>query len=144
VGYIDGDGVDEIALGVYTKAPLHQIDAKRPYIYSFNGNDLIPKWRGSRLSRPFTDFVFYDIDDDGWDEIIAIEILKDSRYILNSYKWKGFGFEGYLESKELQAIPEFQTDNNFLYIQIKGEKEPYKLEIDKENTAIEWRKDDEN
>ena len=136
VGDIDGDGIDEIALGVYTESPLHPIDAKRPYIYSFNGEKLIAKWRGSRLSRPFIDFVLYDIDNDGWDEIISIEILKDSSYKINSYKWKGFGFEGYLESKDLQTMPRFHTDSNYLYIEI-IEDEYFKLEINKENSGLE-------
>lgn len=46
IGDIDGDGVDEIALGVYTESPLHPVEAKRPFIYKFNGDKLIPKWRG--------------------------------------------------------------------------------------------------
>lgn len=144
VGDIDGDGIDEIALGVYTESPLHPIDAKRPYIYRFNGEELIPKWRGSRLSRPFVDFVFYDIDYDGMDEIISIEILKDKTYIINSYKWKGFGFEGYLESKVLQTIPRIYTDNNSLYIETSGDEQYYKLGINKESTKLEWRKEDES
>lgn len=143
VGDIDGDGIDEVALGVYTKSPLHQIDAKRPYIYKFNGEELIPKWRGSRLSRPFIDFVFYDLDKDGWDEIISIEILKEEGYIINSYKWKGFGFEGYLESEELETLPILYNDNNSLYIGIKGEEGSFKLEIDQENQSLEWRKENE-
>ena len=144
VGDIDGDGIDEIALGVYTESPLHPIDAKRPYIYSFNGEALIPKWRGSRLSRPFVDFVLYDIDEDGTDEIIAIEILKSRKYKINSYKWKGFGFEGYLESKELIYTPNFHVDNKFLYIKIRGKEEYYKIEINEERSKLEWRKEDES
>ncbi len=144
VGDIDGDGIDEVALGVYTESPLHPIDAKRPYIYRFNGEELIPKWRGSRLSRPFVDFVFYDIDYDGMDEIISIEMLKDGVYVINSYKWKGFGFEGYLESKELETIPKIFTDNKSLYIEINGDEQYYKLEINKEGTKLEWRKEDED
>jgi len=144
VGDIDGDGIDEVALGVYRESPLHPIVAKRPYIYTFNGEELIPKWRGSRLSRPFVDFVFYDIDNDGWDEIISIEILKDSAYIINSYKWKGFGFEGYLESKELQTIPKFHIEDNYVYIETTGEEEYLKLEINKENEELEWRMEDES
>ena len=95
------------------------------------------------LSRPFIDFVLYDIDNDGWDEIISIEILKDSSYKINSYKWKGFGFEGYLESKDLQTMPRFHTDSNYLYIEI-IEDEYFKLEINKENSGLEWRKSDES
>lgn len=144
VGDIDGDGIDEVGLGVYTQSPLHPIDAKRPYIYTFNGEDLIPKWRGSRLSRPFIDFIFYDIDKDKTDEIVSIEILREEKYIINSYKWKGFGFEGYLESKEVPNMPKFHIEDNYLYIETRGVEGYSKLEINRESSKLEWRKEDEN
>ena len=138
VGDIDGDGIDEVGLGVYTQSPLHPIDAKRPYIYTFNGEKLIAKWRGSRLSRPFVDFIFYDIDKDTSDEILSIEVLKDGKYIINSYKWKGFGFEGYLESETLDNKPKFIIEDSNLYIE-KSDLEFYKLEVNKEVEKLEWR-----
>lgn len=144
VGDIDGDGIDEVGLGVYTQSPLHPIDAKRPYIYSFSGIELIPKWRGSRLSRPFVDFVFYDVDKDKTDEILSIELLEDGAYIINSYKWKGFGFEGYLESKRLEVEPTFYRQDDGIYIQVSEDLQYYKLEVNKENTRLEWRKEDES
>ena len=94
-GDIDGDGIDEIAVGVYKESPLHQVMANRPFIYNFEGEKIVPKWRGSRLSRPFEDFLLYDIDLDGACEIVASEFLEDGKMIINTYKWKGFGFEGF-------------------------------------------------
>lgn len=100
IGDIDGDLNSEIAIGVYKETPLHPVMAKRPFIYNFDGEDLVPKWRGSRLSRPFNDFLLFDVDQDGIFEIVSVEELVDGGHIVNSYKWKGFGFEGYLESVE--------------------------------------------
>jgi len=54
---VDGDGKVEIGIGVYKKARFHPVMAKRPFIYGWDGKTLYPKWLGSRLSRPFTDFV---------------------------------------------------------------------------------------
>lgn len=119
IGDIDGDGVDDISIGVYKESPLHQVMAKRPFIYSFKDGVLQPKWRGSRLSRPFDDYVFYDIDGDGIDEIISIEILKDNRKIINSYKWKGFGFEGYLESESFGDMESLIIKEGGVYLNIK-------------------------
>ena len=99
IGDVDGDGRDEISIGVYKKTPLHQVMAKRPFIYYFEGNRLLPKWRGSRLSKPFDDYDFYDIDKDGVDELVSIELLESGEKVINTYKWKGFGFEGFCKLK---------------------------------------------
>lgn len=138
VGDIDGDKVNEISVGVYKKSPLHPVMAKRPFIYAFEEGGIHPKWRGSRLSRPFVDYCFYDIDGDGIDEIIAIEILKDNKKLINTYKWKGFGFEGYLESKNYGDIKDLRV-NKGIYVDIKEGRESYQgiVKVGKKSLIIE-------
>lgn len=138
IGDIDGNNIEEISVGVYKESPLHTVMAKRPFIYSFVDGGIHPKWRGSRLARPFTDYNFYDIDGDGIDEIISIEILQDNRKIINTYKWKGFGFEGFLESEIYDDIRDLIIDDG-IYINIKEGKENYKglLELVEDNIIIE-------
>lgn len=101
---VDGDGIREISIGVFKTAKFHPVMAKRPFIYSYDGKSLYPKWLGSRLSRPFEDYIFADIDKDNMDEIVSVEVLKDGSKALNSYKWKGFGFEAIGESEGYQDI----------------------------------------
>ncbi len=101
---VDGDGRTEISIGVYKTARFHPVMAKRPFIYEWHGNAISPKWLGSRLSRPFDDYIFADINADGVDEIISIEHLRDGRKAVNSYSWKGFGFEGIGESTAFDDI----------------------------------------
>ena len=105
---VDGDGVREISVGVYKTARFHPVMAKRPFIYNWDKEGLSPKWLGSRLSHPFDDYIFCDIDGDDMEELIAIELLSNGRKIVNSYKWKGFGFEGMGESVEFQDIMALQ------------------------------------
>ena len=105
---VDGDGVREISVGVYKTARFHPVMAKRPFIYNWDKEGLSPKWLGSRLSHPFDDYIFCDIDGDDMEELIAIELLSNGRKIINSYKWKGFGFEGIGESVEFQDIMALQ------------------------------------
>lgn len=107
---VDGDGDMEIAVGVYKKAKFHPVMAKRPFLYNFDGTSLSPKWRGSRLSRPFDDYIFADIDGNGKDEIVAIEVLANGRKVVNTYYWKGFGFEGMGESTEYEDITVLQKN----------------------------------
>lgn len=95
---VDGDGDAEVSVGVYKTARFHPVMAKRPFVYAWDGTDLKPKWLGSRLSRPFDDFIFGDLDGNGSDEIIAIERLEDGACIVQSYEWTGFGFIGMAES----------------------------------------------
>lgn len=101
---VDGDGNKEISIAMYKETKFHPVMGNRPYIYDWVDNNLFPKWRGSRLSKPFDDYIFEDIDDDGADELISIEILQNGGKVINSYKWKGFGFEGLVESKEYEDI----------------------------------------
>lgn len=105
---VDGDGRKEVSIGVYKTAKFHPVMAKRPFIYSWDKEGLLPKWLGSRLSRPFDDYIFYDLDGDGMEELISIELLANGRKIINAYKWKGFGFEGLGESQSFQDITALQ------------------------------------
>jgi len=112
VADVDGDGENEISVGVYKTAEFHPVMAKRPFIYSWNEGVLSPKWLGSRLSRPFDDYIFCDIDEDGMEELISIELLPNGRKVINSYKWKGFGFEGVAESRDFQEITGLQRQGS--------------------------------
>lgn len=116
---VDGDGEMEISLGAYTKAVFNPIYAKRPFIYNFIENNLYPKWLGSRLSKQFDGYVFNDMDGDGKDELIAIEILSDNQKELNSYKWKGFGFESTGSSEAFSDISDIKTDDNGIAARVK-------------------------
>ena len=101
---VDGDGTLEVSFGVYKTSRFHPVMAKRPFIYNLHDNGISPKWRGSRLSRPFDDYIFSDINADGADEIISIEYLDDGKKAVNSYAWKGFGFEGIGESEAFDDV----------------------------------------
>lgn len=101
---VDGDGKEEISVGVYKEARFHQVLAKRPFLFNWHGDTISPKWLGSRLARPFEDYIFADIDADGLDELVSIELSANGEKLLNSYKWKGFGFESIGESTKFKDI----------------------------------------
>lgn len=75
----------DIAFGVYNIAPHHRKMFKRVFIYKVEGVELVPKFRCSRLATPMVDFILYDYDEDGYDEIVSIEKYK-GKYTINAYK----------------------------------------------------------
>ena len=107
---VDGDGMTEIALAVYKTSPFHPVMAKRPFLYDWINGGIFPKWRGSRLSRPFDDYVFADMDSDGKDELVSAEHLADGGKVLSCYCWKGFGFEKIAESEGFEDISSIRAE----------------------------------
>ena len=139
LGDIDGDGKCDISIKKKKKTPFHQVMAKRPFIYSYENNKLVPKWRGSRLSKPFTDYDFCDVDSDGIDEIVSIEILEDNKKVINTYKWEGFGFQGFLQSRSYEDIKKLRVEKGTVYVEIREgvKKHLGKVKIEDNNIKIE-------
>jgi hypothetical protein len=136
---VDGDKRKEIALGVYKEANFHPIMAKRPFLYNWDKEDIVPMWRGSRLSRPFEDYIFFDIDADGKDEIIAIERLQEGEALINAYRWAGFGFESIAESmpyKEIVTLAIQYDERERLLVQVKEGKQLHWIELEKVNDRL--------
>jgi hypothetical protein len=92
VADVDGDGRKEIVVGVFKATKFIPRPHNCLFIYDWDGWRAAPKWLGSTLSRPFTDFGFADTDNDGRDELYAVETTRDARQTLAAYSWNGFGF----------------------------------------------------
>lgn len=92
LGDVDGDGKRDIAVGLFKSTRFFPDPHSCLFIYQFNGRRVAPKWLGSNLSKPFTDFLFADLDGDGSDNLIALETLRDGRRCITVYSWNGFGF----------------------------------------------------
>ncbi|SMC34466.1 hypothetical protein [Papillibacter cinnamivorans] len=110
LGDVNGDGINEVSICVYKTTKFHPVLAKRPFFFDLKNGNLIPFWLGSRLSRPFDDYILRDLDGDGADEIISIEELENGGRVLALYNWRGFGFEMLTESKEYDGTLRFAYD----------------------------------
>lgn len=133
---IDGGEV-ELALGVYKKSPYHDEMVKRLFLYNvdFKNKRLKPKVRISRLSNPLVDFMMYDIDGDGFDEIVSIEKDIRGKFNLNGYDYvNSFVFEKNYMSKKFDTEPEFIDESGT--IKVKGEE--YKIYLEK--GEIKWQR----
>ena len=102
---VDGDKKQEIIVGVWKKSPKDPVMAKRVFVYNWCGKRMTPKWLGSRLARRFEDFNFRDINNDGWAELLALEVSPGKPKRIGIYRWKSFGFE-WLRSAEAEKWKE--------------------------------------
>lgn len=84
-GRVNDENNEDVVFGVYNIAPHHRIMTNRVFIYTVKDLELQPKFRASRLTYPISDFTLYDIDGDGYDEVLAIEKYKGDTYI-SAYK----------------------------------------------------------
>ena len=89
---VDGNGRSEIILGVFKATKFFTTPHNCLFIYEFSGETAFPKWLGSSLSRPFTDFIFADLDNEAGDELIAMETTLRERKGVAVYHWNSFGF----------------------------------------------------
>ena len=109
LGDVNGDGVCELAICVYKTTKFHPIMAKRPFFFDLVDGNLIPIWLGSRLSRPFDDYVLRDMDEDGICEVVSTEWLEDGRRVVAVYDWRGFGFELTAQSEAFDGTLSFEA-----------------------------------
>jgi len=91
---VDGDGLPEIAVGVTKRTRYFPTLHHCLFLYTWNGARVAPKWLGSALSRPFTDFAFGPLDGPGGDRLVSVETLANGRRRIVAYAWNGFGFTG--------------------------------------------------
>ena len=135
VADVDGDGESEIVAGVWKKSPKDPVMARRVFVYSWNGERMLPKWLGSRLSRRFEDFVMCDVNDDGWDELVALETAPKGRRRVSVYRWRCFGFDWLGCSDEKEGLSGLRVADGELSVDTREGQA--KLEFVKDKVVIE-------
>lgn len=116
MGRVNDENNEDIAFGVYNIAPHHRIMTNRVFIYTVKDLELQPKFRASRLTYPISDFTLFDIDGDGYDEVVAIEKYKGDTYI-SAYKEYDLKIERVYFGKFLFEISRFSNDSENLSVE---------------------------
>lgn len=89
---VDGDGQREIIVGIFKATKFFPKAHNCLFVYGWAGGRAHPKWLGSSLARPFTDFLFANLDNETGDELVALETTLDEKKSLAVYRWNSFGF----------------------------------------------------
>ena len=105
VGDVDGDGAQDVALCTFSRTALTPRYARRFFIYSFDEHgDLYPRWRGSRLCRPYETAFLADVSGDEAAELVSVEYGTGGGMLLCAYEWNQFGFWGLGHSDEFARM----------------------------------------
>ena len=115
-GRVNDENNEDVIFGVYNIAPHHRIMTNRVFIYTVKDLELQPKFRASRLTYPISDFTLYDIDGDGYDEVVAIEKYKGESYI-SAYKEYDLKIERVYFGKFSFEISHFLEDGENLSVE---------------------------
>ena len=115
LGRVNDENKFDIAFGVYSIAPWHRTPSKRVFLYKLVDLDLKPKFRCSRLINPMYDFILYDIDGDGFDEVVSIEKYKGV-YSIGVYKQYDLRIER-IATRKIDFRPTKLINNEKLYIE---------------------------
>ncbi len=88
---LDGDGIDELILGVWSRVTRHNepSPSRAIWVLRWDSTQLTPVWRGSAMSRPLVDFEIQRTD--GKAQLKTLETLENQKFS-TLYRWTGFGF----------------------------------------------------
>jgi poly-gamma-glutamate synthesis protein (capsule biosynthesis protein) len=92
---VNGDTVPELCVGVSSTPDQFATGRNHIILYTWEDGRMRAKWCESRYQQPFIDFTFTDIDKDGLDDLITLEIDNDGTTRIMTYQWLGIGFWGY-------------------------------------------------
>ena len=93
-GDLDGDGKEELLVGVYKTAYHDPRLARRVRVYSYDSAQgaLVPRWRGTRMSRRLLDLAAGPADAQGKTQLAVLEDMGAGKRRITLYGWHYFGF----------------------------------------------------
>lgn len=106
VGDVDGDGKEDVMVGVVKTTRFDPVEAKRLFIFKNHHGRIRALWMGSRLGGKLIDFRFKD------GKVVTLQSDGCSRFAVVEHHWRdfGLGFTRFLVANVSQeeAIRAFQ------------------------------------
>ncbi len=111
LGDVDGNGKEDILVGVIKTTRFDSIKRKRLFIFKNHEGYVRPLWLGSRLSKPLVDFKFIKNQEGGF--VRSIEKERSGKMLIAEYQWRRFGleFKRYIH-REVDSVKAFQILQN--------------------------------
>ncbi|MBI3944372.1 MAG: VCBS repeat-containing protein [Armatimonadetes bacterium] len=119
---VDGDGKPEIVLGVHKATRFFPKPHNCLFVYGWDGRRAYPRWLGSALSRPFTDFALAELDGRPGDELLAIEVTRDGGRCAGVYSWRGFGFAACRQEGPWRAARILSAESDRIILEADGRR----------------------
>ncbi len=138
-GDVDGDGKPEIALCTWSKTRIVPIYARRYFVYGWDGHDVYPRWRGSRLSKPYVQARLVNLQGEKGMILLAVEITRNGRKCLTAYRWNDFGFTGLAGGDEHEFITLVPNSDNKPWVRMKDSGKPaslYAVQIENDRITL--------
>lgn len=93
IGDMDGDEDIDVFIGAVTETFVYE-EARRPFLFSFNGEILYKKWTGSYLTYDnYEEAYLIDVTGDGYQELVVYEGFKDKP--IETYQYNAYQFKNY-------------------------------------------------
>ncbi len=93
VGDVDGDGKAEIVVALARTDRRDKRVRNRLYVYSWAGEGLLDRFRGSSFPRPFIDFALERSARDAGSRVVLLALdLPTRSFRREVYRWMHFGF----------------------------------------------------
>ena len=96
---IDGDGRLDLIAGVVKT--ISNIPYRRIYVYSMEGNRLLPLWLGTRLSYHLLDF---DLRHIGRKTLLLANERRGKKSFRGLYQWREWGFRSLQMKEEVSSL----------------------------------------
>lgn len=93
VADLDGDGRDEVLLGVFKATRYDKRARNRLFVYNHRQGRPYPRWLGSQLAAPLEDFSTARLDSKGAPSLVTWGTI-DGKGAVFRHRWNGFGFDG--------------------------------------------------
>ena len=114
---VDGDDVDEIAVGVTKTTPNLPFRHRTLFILRFDGEKIGRKWTGSTMGRPLIDFCFGPKRQGRPQVLFTLEKRLDGWTALSAHEWTGFGFRKVGRQQAWQEANGLRCDGDRLILQ---------------------------
>lgn len=122
IGRLNDENKMDIVFGVYNEAPHHKVMTRRMFAYKISDGKLLPKFRCSRFMTPMVDFNLYDIDGDGFDEVVTLEEYKGVQS-LNIYRQYDLKIKCVYNLSLDEIYDSIEKDDGVFVVNKKGRRE---------------------